>query len=199
MKLMIAIPTNRDWKAGFYSSLIDTMIEMSSMGLHPGLRVLSKVSNIASGRKKLLQQAIDGGFSHILFIDDDMAFEPKAFKFLASRDCSFVAANAVTKPNIAGIKLEEAPRITAKDKDKNPVSSLNKTGIEPVERIGLAFALLRIEDIKKIPDPHFALSESSGEDYFFCQRAIEHGIDIYVDHDATKHVVHIGDYPFCEE
>ena len=181
----------------FCASLIELIGETHKLQIQTS--VMAKRSTITQGRKSIIEHAIKNEYSHILFLDDDMAFTSEAFKSLRARDCSIISANAVTRPNIQKTALESLPLITAKDKNKKAIPSQNKTGIEPVSYIGLAFTLLRVEDIKKIPKPWFVLTEDVTEDYYFCKKAIESGLEIYVDHDATKHVAHVGDFPFSEK
>jgi len=62
--------------------------------------------------------------------------------------------------------------------------------------------LLDLNAIKSIKPPHFEIiwdektQEYLGEDHYFCAKLRSNGIKIYVDHDASQTVGHIGDYTY---
>ena len=190
MKLLIGIPTNRDWKPLFALSLIDLVNHLSKRGIESANGIFFS-SCLSKSRQALVNEAIDGGYTHLLFIDDDMKFDAKAFDSLLSRDKDFVAPNIAlrnTKPvitNTMGI-------------DKNNISSIGKTGIERILLTGLAFALIKTDAIKKILKPHFEVKWDTKtqnyvhEDEFFCNALKNTGTELYIDHDAARYIWHLG-------
>ena len=58
--------------------------------------------------------------------------------------------------------------------------------------------LIKLEILKKIPKPWFLVTydieedEFTGEDWFFCGVLEKAGIEIFIDHDLSKHVGHMG-------
>jgi hypothetical protein len=62
--------------------------------------------------------------------------------------------------------------------------------------------LIDVEVFKQIPKPWFMLDympeidDFVGEDWYFCSLLEKAGIPIYVDHDASKRVGHIGPFTF---
>lgn len=198
MKLLIAIPTNRTWEPDFGNSLIRLIIHTSNKGIATTIHSLQGVSNIARGRQTALDLAFREGFTHLLFIDDDVWFDPKALDYLLSRQKAFVAANFVKKPSLEMIidgNFKSMP--VTKNRNGDLVYSKGRADIEKVDFTGLGFALINIQEIKKIPGPHFSGTDLS-EDYAFCRKLSQNNIDIFIDHDATKLVAHVGRYPFSE-
>jgi hypothetical protein len=72
---------------------------------------------------------------------------------------------------------------------------------EPFEcrAVGTGFMLIRLDAIKDLPRPWFALgtdeqNEVIGEDVHFCDAAREHGIEVWCD--PRIPVGHIGDYTY---
>lgn len=200
MKLMIATPSGRDWKFGFGRSLFDLGIHLTKKEIDFELATMHPVSNLSLARQTMAAEANKRAKTHILFIDDDMGFNCEAFDILASRDLIFVGANCVKK--------SAALEAIAHDLNGEILYSSGKTGIEKISKLGLGFTLVNMEAFVKTPAPHFIPSwshnkdkqtlESESEDTYFCRLLREHKIDLYVDHDAARHVVHIGDFNYQE-
>lgn len=157
-------------------------------------------SGIASNREKMVVQALaDEQVTHILFIDDDMKFEPEAFFLLASRRLPFVACNYPLKLEGAGFSA------VSYDKNRRVVTDASSTGLEEVWFTGFGFALISRELFEAIEKPYFLAGYNTAkgtyttEDFPFCMKAIEKGFKIYVDHDASKLVSHVGNHTFTWE
>lgn len=155
------------------------------------VRVLPlQTSNLSRGRQHCLDLAIKDGYTHLLFIDDDMKFTNECFDLLLSRDKDFIAPNCVNADRIP----------VTEDFDGSYIHSKDKTGIQQIARTGLAFALIKMDKIKNIPRPHFEVRWANNhegkefylpEDYYFCTKLTDHKIDLYIDHDAARKIVHI--------
>lgn len=198
MKLLVAIPSNRAWEPDFGNSLIRLMIHTSHLNMPTTIHSLQGVSNIALGRQNALSLAIKEGFSHLLFVDDDVWFKAEALDFLFSRNKAFIAANIVKKPSVEMVMDKTfSPTPVSKNKDGSIIYSKDKHGVEKVDYTGLGFALINLGEIKKVQAPHFTGTDLS-EDFTFCWKLAQNGIDVLIDHDATRFVAHIGRYPFSE-
>lgn len=197
--IYIAIPTCRDWKAGFASSMLALVSKLTTdyhQGLISGLHVNNQVSSLLPwGRQLMLDDALSTeNFTHILWIDDDTKFSTKAVDSLISRELPFVACNMCRKQiGDEGIACGE---------DGKGIDSAGKTGVEEVSRTGLGMVLMEIEMLRKLKKPHFEilwLEERQcylGEDDFLCGLIREAGYKLYIDHDASRRVGHIGDYEY---
>jgi hypothetical protein len=151
------------------------------------------VGCLSAGRQLVLDQAIERGLTHLLYIDDDMTFPVTVAYDLLKHDVDVVALNAVRK---------DPSKLTfcARYKDGEEVSSLGKHGLEQVRRVGMGVCLVKIEAAAKAPKPHFEVVYNRtsknyiSEDYFFCDHMHASGAKIYVDHEASQKVGHVGDY-----
>src|SRR5574343_372691 len=134
MRLFIAIPSNRDHSPHFVASLVTLVQNHAVNGVIPqkleDLRISIKVncSNIATGRNDAVQEAIDAGMTHILFLDDDMTFPFDMLDHLCKYDAPVVAANCCQK--------RDEIVFTAIGLDRQRVDSRGKTGWEQVMRVG---------------------------------------------------------------
>lgn len=193
MKLMIATPSNRDFKHGYVNGMISLALTLAGSNISCDFRIVKNMSDIVTGRTLLVEQAISAGFTHILFVDDDMEFSPGAVKLLLERDVDFVGANCLIK----GTSTPSA-RI-----GREPIYSKGKTGIEKINKIGMAFTLIKISAFEKIQRPYFESNvlynqqlntmTPTGEDTFLCLKFHAAGIEMYVDHDAARLVKHVWD------
>lgn len=197
MKLSIAVVSNRDHKAAFVGSLYALTQFLTHQGRECGVEqhavsIGTGHSCLPMGRQQALSFTQKHGFSHLLFLDDDMAFSPHVVRSLISRKLPVVGANYLTK--------SDTPRYVASDSKHNPVSSRGKKGVEEVARLGMGIMLVDMAAIAAVKPPHFEVRwHQSGyisEDHYFCDKLREHGIKIHVDHDASQQVGHVGDFVY---
>lgn len=197
--IYIAIPTCRDWKAGFATSMLALTSKLTSdfyKGKIEGVHVNNQISSLLPwGRQLMLDDALkDDSFTHILWIDDDTKFNPSVIDSLLSRKLSFVAVNMCRK--------EIGSEGIAADENGKGIDSSGKHGIEEVSRTGLGMALMEISMLRKLKKPHFEIiwledrQTYMGEDDYLCGLIREAGFKLYIDHDASNMVGHIGDYSY---
>lgn len=199
MKLLVATPSNRDHKNAYVRGLLPLAVHLERSEHAYDFNIMRNMSDVAIGRSLLVELAIEKSFSHILFIDDDMGFQVEAFEYLAKRNVDVVGANCVTKSD---------QRPSAR-KGQEHIYSKGKSGLEEIDKIGMAFTLLNMDVFKKIERPffesHMIYHEEKktitpvGEDTYLCQKLVENKIPIYVDHDAARYVTHIGDFAYQED
>ena len=201
VKLYVAVPSCRDWKVQFGSSLLGLLFHLT-MRLSSGYEVeslhfntMAGVSLLPRGREKALEDAILMGFTHILFLDDDMSFPQDVFDRLLAHDLPIVCTNYRAK--VPGVS-----RSGCTDFENNYINSNDHSGVSEVNVTGFGVILLSLDAMKDFPAPHFSvlwdeeLGDYWGEDVFFCKRARDHGLKIMCDHDLSKDIAHIGDYPY---
>ena len=146
-------------------------------------------------REMLIDSIINTPFTHVLFIDDDMGFEEDALHIMAQKDQPIVLANYPKK--VLPVRF-----ISRGFKDEEIVTRKDSEGLEEVYIGGFGFALIKREVFMSVPKPRFPLLYNkehniySSEDYWFCAKAREMGYKIYIDHDASKKVWHVGNYRF---
>ena len=195
MKLGICVPSGRDWKAAFGSSLIGLVRHLERSGVDYDVFLQMGASVLPRARQKAVEWAKSINATHLLCIDDDMQFTPDCVQSLLSHDVDIVAANYVTKvarqPVTHGI-------------DGAAVTSADKLGLQEVGWVGFGMVLIKLDAIKDIPAPLFEMrwmeerKDFIGEDFYFCGKVRAHGVKIYVDHDASQGLGHVGDCNYRE-
>lgn len=130
--------------------------------------------------------------THLLFIDDDMVFEPDAFDRLLERDLPIVGGLCHNRrPPYMPILMRHPVR-------DDPSSGFEfmydyEAGLVEVDATGCAFLLVKrevFEEIAKTGESPFT-QRGLGEDVSFCTRAKEQGYKIFVD--TTVEIGHVGE------
>lgn len=161
--------------------------------------LLNKQSSlIHSSRQQLVVDAILQGATHILFVDSDQAFPPDTVHRLVRHDKLIVGANIVTK------EIPARPCAVGLD-GKYVYTDPQSSGLEQVAVLGTGLMLINTRVFGMIEPPLFLmpyLPETKtylGEDVYFSRKAREAGIPIFVDHDLSKLVGHIGQFQYFHD
>lgn len=197
-KVYIAVCSCRDWKTRFGASLCGLIDCCHRNGkIDPFLNILQGASVLPRARQLAIQEAAKGDYSHILMLDDDMLFPRDLLEGLLERNLPIVGINYARKNPGAATPM-------ACDLEGKVLSSKGKAGVEEVGWLGFGAILINLDAIKTIEKPWFEMrwmeqtQDFMGEDYYFCMKARNHGVKLYIDHDASARCAHIGDYPFQE-
>lgn len=189
-KVLIAVPSGGSQKTVFTTYLMNLLLRERSRGLDVDL-TQNIVPYIDWNRIALAEYAYKNKYSHMLFLDNDMVFPLDILERLLAHDVDVVTTNYVTK----GIPA----RFMALGEDgEQVVTGGDSTGLEEVMLAPTGTMLIRVDVFRKIEKPWFGTNREKGigEDYWFCVRCRERGIKVYVDHDLTKEVGHVGDYTY---
>lgn len=200
LKLLIVVPSGTHWIADFATSML-SLVGYLSMKPLPGygsveFRVMNvKGSILPNQRLDGLRAAQNGNFSHLLYVDSDHTFPPNMVHRLLAHNKDVMAVNCVTKT------IPSSP--TARSKADSPkgelvYSDLGGKKIEQVWRIGTGVMLLSRQAFMQIPHDAFAMvykpdvDSYQGEDWRLCERMEEAGLQIFVDHELSLEVGHVG-------
>ena len=124
-----------------------------------------------------------------------MTFPSDVAYSLLKHDVDVVALNAVRKDPTKWT-------FCARGEDGAMVSSYGRMGLEQVRRVGMGVMLVNVAAAMKAPKPHFEVVYNRyskayiSEDYFFCDLMRAVGCKIYIDHDASQNVGHVGDFVY---
>jgi hypothetical protein len=154
---------------------------------------------IQNQRADLCLDAMREGCSHILFIDSDMTFPQDMVQRLLKHDVDIVATNCARR------RMPTGP--TAQNYDENGVRQAvytmpDSTGLEEIGSVGTGVMLIKKEVFQNMSEPWFDMPWQvgkrgyMGEDVFFCKKAQELGFKVYIDHDVSKEIGHIGTFEF---
>lgn len=154
---------------------------------------------IADQRAKLARMALTSGADYALYLDSDMRFPPYLLEKLVAHGKDIVACNYATRRlPVKTVAFSDFATLKC-------IYSHDRTGLEEVDAIGMGAMLVKTEVFRKLPQPWFNVSYLPsggmyvGEDIYFCKLAQAHGFKVFVDHDLSKDVKHIGKMEFTHD
>lgn len=223
MKLAVLTPSARDPKWKFLQSIDQMRIYIQTHGIN-GVKLerlefmtAPQCSLLSHGRQTILDDALAGPSTHAVFVDDDMRFAPNILdpmgKSMAEINakaakvtevCAVIGANALRKglPPRDMKGTADGMMFTAATMDGFIMSSHKKIGYEEARDTGMGFVLIDLNAIRSVPKPHFEVmwdeSEQDyvGEDRYFMRKLRAGGLRIFIDHDASALIGHIGDFDY---
>ena len=206
-KVGICVPGS-DWNADFGMCLQMLIIHILTRPM-PGVRQIEftlfnkRASLLPKVRQELLRDAIKAKCDYALFIDTDQTFPSNLLYALLRHSKPVVACNIATKsipasPTARGFNAQYFGGDVI-------FTDPQSTGLQQVWRVGTGIMLIDLEVLKDIPKPWFGVTylpekdEFVGEDWFFCEVLEKHGVKIYIDHDISKRVGHMGKLEFTHD
>jgi hypothetical protein len=195
MRLAIGGPTRDQVPASFAVDVAELYAYTRDMG--PWGRNIS-IGWIAStyihvGRELFLEAAIKQGASHVLWLDTDMSVPRTAAVQLFLHDQPIVGCN---------YRVRQPSGLFTAQRDNQRVPTLEtSTGLEAVEAMGFGVVLMRTDLALDLPRPWFRHGQNAqggdvGEDIMFCRALREAGHTIYIDHDLSKEIGHVGQHTY---
>src|SRR5215471_230528 len=149
----------------------------------------------AHGRNLIIDTAIDQNCTHILFIDDDMAYKPDSLYKLLEHDVDVVSGLYLSRsyphaPVIFDLANDEGaafPMYLIGDEDER---------LKKIEAAGFGFLLVKTEIFKKLEKPYVRLGELNSEEWCddigFFNRVRKAGIESFVDMECL--IGHMGTF-----
>jgi len=204
--VFIGIPSGSDWKADFGMSLAGLMAS-AGQPLKNGGRIEriqlwnTKGSILSRSRHVLAKKAIELKCSHLLFVDSDMTFPNWMLHQLLSSNRQVIGANCVVKSTPSN-PTARTKGLTATG---DLVDSNTQKGLQQVWRVGTGVMLVETRVFNSLPQPWFdipwneELQDYTGEDWTFCNRLEAAGIPIWIDHDLSRHIGHVGSFTYTHE
>ena len=208
IRLVIAIPSGGTWDANFAMSMIFMTNFIASRGSVHGRKINYRIHNkrgsiLANMRQGLIEEAIKGDATHVLFIDSDQTFPADTFHRLMWHKKQVVACNVATKmlPSTPTARLAGGvagvPLYTTKE----------STGLQEVWRVGTGVMLIDLNLFKRehMIAPWFTqfwnpkLGSYMGEDWGFCEKLEQAGVKLWVDQDLSKEIGHMGMLEYTHE
>ena len=183
MKIAIGLPTNRKIKPKTALSILQ-MIAHSKYEYQ--FIVSTKGFNTAENRTYIAVQAIKGGCSHLLLLDDDMIYAPDSLDKLLACDKDIVGATYNVRREVA----EGDPKVIEYLDDEKP------EGLFKCKALGGGLLLIKIIALLRIKRPWFGYEwydngmVKMSNDWWFCREARNAGYDIWCD--SSLFPGHIG-------
>lgn len=195
MKLLIAIPCMDTVPVDFMKSLLRLTKKLTEDGVDYEVAIESGTL-VYMARDRLAGKAVNHGFSHVLWLDSDMVFEPEIVEDLQFSGHDFVTgiAHGRRKPFVSclfkNIDLNHLELWQLKD---YPADTFEVAGC------GMACCLISTEIIKAVMIRYgtaFTPFQQYGEDISFCKRARDLGFKIYAEPTVRLgHIAHIAIWP----
>lgn len=156
---------------------------------------------LAEQRNELCKMAIENDATHIVFLDADQRFPKDVFERLIAHDVPVVAANiAKRRRPISPTARRERP--DNPDQLEGVWPNKEVRGLERVAVVGTGVICIKTEALLQVPFPWFAqpwLEEQQrfvGEDLYLMGQFRRAGVPVYIDHDLSWEVGHLGKYEY---
>lgn len=205
MKVAICVPCRDEVMSGFCFDLARLVGYEAKRGQNEIQLLQMPGTLIFTQREKLAQEALEWGADQVLWIDSDQRFPADTLEILQARQVPICGVNATTRrepilPTALNLKIEREMLNGKPGEPKqvwHKVESRGKKGVEQVTAVGFAVTLVNREVFEKIPRPWFDVIWTDhgnviGEDVTFCVRCMENDIPVFVDHELSMHIGHIG-------
>lgn len=145
------------------------------------------------GREFFLEASLKQGATHVFWLDTDMSLPRETAVLLSMHDQPIVACNYVVR--------QPSGVFTAFRDEQRIATTADSTGLEAVDYCGMGAMLMRADVVVDVPRPWFrhGINEQGGdigEDVGFCRAIRAAGYTIYIDHDLSKEVGHIGQHTY---
>ena len=169
-------------------------------------------SVVSRARNLLAQDLLDSTCDYLLFIDSDINFEPEDILRLMAWGSDPKKGIVAAVPRT---RSTDKVYIATLDHDENNDLTMNGMGLVRAKRVATAFMLVRREVFETLDKAHpewryfdarcdrtvpcifdFQLKDEGyvGEDFLFCDRAREHGFEVWVDPTITLGHMGVQEY-----
>lgn len=195
MRLAIGGPTRDSVPASFAVDLAQLYAKTRERGPWQTVTVGFVASTyIHVGREWFLEASIKQGATHVLWLDTDMSFPPETAVLLAMHHQPIVGCNYPVRQasGLSTAQREDGTRIPTTDRS---------TGLEAVGALGFGVVLMQVDVVADLGRPWFrhGLNDHGGdigEDIMLCRALRAAGHTIYLDHDLSKQIGHIGSHTY---
>jgi len=198
IRLFVALPCYRVVEGRTAMSLCGLMRHLGAAEMDNQLEVVAVSMQsdtlMARCRHELVLQAQEREATHMLWLDADMVYPPETPWMLLRHEEPVVAANCITRNppyHPCSIGMDGEYQWTEE----------GQKGLSPVQHVGLAVALTEMSVFEPMSKPYFQQPWSEEEDYwigedvFFMRQVRKSGTRIYVDHELSEKVQHLGEVP----
>ena len=196
MRIAILVPA-MDMVHGWFAYSL-SLAMASHVKTHPNDNVILFFGNgtlIQQSRWQLANKALDWGADYTIWFDSDMRFPKDVISKLIQHDKHIVGTNYPTRK----WPLIEPTAFIDDLHQTRTYTTEKSSGLEEVASLGFGCIAIKAEVFDAIPNPWFLVPWSEqmdefdcGEDIFFCRKARDNGFRVYLDHDLSKKVAHIG-------
>lgn len=210
IRLAICLPWTNSVDARFARCLAEMYGSLGAKLIEPGFGDVNifdvNGTYVDKSREELTRAAIKWGATHLLWLDSDMVFPDWAPFHLLKRNVDIVACNyARRRAPHSPVTFKKLGDNTKGGENVLCYTTDDSTGMEEVDACGFGVVLMRSNIFEKILPPAFETCFDRdtqawvGEDVKFCLNARRQGYQVWIDHDLSKYIGHMGVYEFRNE
>jgi len=151
-------------------------------------------------RNALCQEAVEGDYTHLFFVDSDMVFPPKTLTWLLAHDKDIATAVCYARGGNHEPQVYTDMKPATKKRGAVAVRATDVDGVFPIKACGMAVCLIKVDLIRKMFENGINPFEpfgGMGEDFSFCVRAQKLGASMIAD--GTFPIGHIGTYIYTKK
>jgi len=196
--VMILVPAMEMVNAEFAQHLAMAAANMVANGIKINC-AFNIGSVITIARRNLTDIFLKSDFDYAWWVDSDMKFPIDAPIKLLKRGVHLVGANyrrrRFPNPGFTGM-MGSAGNFT------ELVTDDNSPPMQQVDVLPHGMMLVHRSVYEKIPQPHYLqdyvpeINLEIGEDIYFCNKAKQAGFEVWVDHELSREIAHIGIFHF---
>ncbi len=196
--IMIAVPAMEMVNAEFAQHLAMAAAQLVAHGIKINC-AFNIGSVITIARRNLVDIFLKSDFDYIWWVDSDMKFPIDAPLRLLARNKDIVGCNyrrrRFPNPNFTGMMGSTGKFTEFQTTDNSPAMEL-------IDVLPHGMVLVKREVYEKLPQPHYiqdyvpSLNLEIGEDIYFCQKAQQHGYEVWCDQELSREIAHIGIFHF---
>ena len=196
-RLAVCVPARDTVHSLFSYHLVQLMLSCQNLGI-PANLFMETGSIISKQRQALASTAVEGNYTHILWLDSDMVFPPETAMILLSHGLPVVACNYSTRSlPLKGVAYSDMYQWNSW---KSLISTDNR--LVKADAVGMGCMLTATSVYQGMALPWFDvvykedMGEFIGEDFFFCQKMRSKGYDVMIDTYLSRQIGHLGTMRF---
>lgn len=200
-RVLVAVPCGDMVHAGFAYDL--SRMLAYSVAMDDDLLVapaMIRGTVLPSQRHVLVRDALEGDFTHILWLDSDMRFPKNTLLRLLAHEKSVVAVNYTTR------RVPIVPLARSVEDETPMFFTEGQTGLVQAKTAGLGVCLMETAVFRNMAPPWFAIGYNrehgvyAGEDiYLFTRMHDELRVPLFIDVDLSRTISHIGEFEYTTE
>lgn len=191
MKLLIAIPALDYIHADFVKCLIKLKDHIAEEQIEHEVALFTGTL-VYDARERIVSKAINEGYTHVLWMDADMIFNPEMFDDLLDVDKDIVTGRFVSR---------RRPFVPCQFSSLDNLERVDDYPLNPfrISGTGFAFTLVKAAALRTVFKQFgtcFLPMKGFGEDLAFCKRCKDAGVEIWCEPTVqVGHISHIPVYP----
>ena len=195
ISVAVCVPTRDMMHAVFAYSLAELMAYNATKGIRTTLH-FNMGTLIINQRETLVNQALEIGATHLLWLDSDMQFPKDTAERLLAHNLPVVAANYVTRrtpfKTVAYTRIHDWRSYLVHNDDTNA------TGLTEVAGVGMGVMLESLGIYGQLDKPWYQLEyvassdDHMGEDMRHCREITKNGYKVMIDNELSRKVGHVG-------